>query len=377
MITYAVAKTAKPKEKDYTLTDGNGLYLRIWPNGKKVWLFKKSINGKIHKKTFGDFPDIGISEARLATKNLTKELTATISDEIKQKEIKSMSLRKVYDAWFMLKKDEIKNWQDISSRFENHVLPKLGHKTFGSILPMDVLECLQPLSKAGKLETIKRICIWLKQLEDYAYNAGIIDTERLQKISKLFKRPSVEHRPAIHPSELKYFFQIALNSPRTSINMMAIIKVAMYTLLRPGEYAVMKWSWIHDGIIEVPAEFMKMKRIHRVPISKQLQAVLDNIPRRNDYVFYSAGSASGHISESSLGIFLKRIGYQNKLTAHGIRSVGRTWMAENKISFDVAELCLAHSVGTQTVQAYNRTDLLDERREAMQKWCDFVETQLN
>ena len=122
---------------------------------------------------------------------------------------------------------------------------------------------------------------------------------------------------------------------------------------------------------------MKMKWIHRVPISKQLQAVLDNIPRRNDYVFYSAGSASGHISESSLGVFLKRIGYQNKLTAHGIRSVGRTWMAENKISFDVAELCLAHSVGTQTVQAYNRTDLLDERREAMQKWCDFVETQLN
>lgn len=155
MITYAVAKTAKPKEKDYTLTDGNGLYLRIWPNGKKVWLFKKSINGKIHKKTFGDFPDIGISEARLATKNLTKELTATTSDEIKQKEIKSMSLRKVYDAWFMLKKDEIKNWQDISSRFENHVLPKLVHKTFSSTLPMDVLDCLQPLSKAGKLETIK------------------------------------------------------------------------------------------------------------------------------------------------------------------------------------------------------------------------------
>ena len=377
MITYAVAKTAKPKEKDYTLTDGNGLYLRVWPNGKKVWLFKKSINGKIQKKTLGNFPEIGISEARLATKNLTKELATATSDEIKLKEIKAMNLRQVYDAWFMLKKDEIKNWQDISSRFENHVLPKLGKKVFGSILPMDVLECLQPLSKAGKLETIKRICIWLKQLEDYAYNAGIIDTERLQKISKLFKRPSVEHRPAIHPSELKEFFQIALNSPRTSINMMAIIKVAMYTLLRPGEYAVMKWSWIHDGIIEVPAEFMKMKRVHRIPISKQLQVVLDNIPHRNDYVFYSAGSASGHISESSLGVFLKRIGYQNKLTAHGIRSVGRTWMAENKIPFDVAELCLAHSVGTQTVQAYNRTDLLEERKEAMQKWCDFVEAQFN
>ncbi|MCI6796966.1 MAG: tyrosine-type recombinase/integrase [Succinatimonas sp.] len=378
MITYAEARAAKPKNgKEISLSDGNGLYLRIRVNGSKSWYLQKSINGKIQKKVIGLFPDIGISEARVTAKMLIKQLTETTSDEARKKEVTSQTFKQVYDVWFTLKQAEIKNWRDISSRFENHVIPKLGHKTFGSILPMDVLDCLQPLSKAGKLETIKRICIWLRQIEDYAYNAGIIDTERLQKISKLFRRPTTEHRPAIHPSELKSFFQNALNSPRTSINMMAILKVAMYTLLRPGEYTVMKWSWIHDGIIEVPAELMKMKRIHRVPISKQLQAVLDNIPRRNDYVFYSAGSASGHISENSLGVYLKRLGYKDKLTAHGIRSVGRTWMAENKISFDVAELCLAHSVGTQTVQAYNRTDLLDERREAMQKWCDFVETQLN
>lgn len=377
MITYAVAITAKPKEKDYTLSDGNGLYLRVWPNGTKVWLFKKSINGKIQKKTLGRFPEVGISEARFTAKALTEELTCTTSDEARAKEISSQTLKQVYEAWFMLKQAEIKNWRDISSRFENHILPKLGNKRFASILPLDVQECLKPLVIAGKLETIKRICIWLKQVEDYAFNAGIIETLRLQKISKLFRRPAAEHRPALEPAELPEFFKMVQASPKTTVQTFSLLKVAFYTLLRPGEYTLMKWSWIHDDVIEVPAESMKMKRPHRVPISTQLKSVLNELPRRGEFVFYSASASDGHVSLGCLGVYLKRIGYKNRLTAHGIRSVGRTWMSENKISFDVAELCLAHSVGSQTVQAYNRTDLLEERREAMQKWCDFVESCIN
>ena len=165
-----------------------------------------------------------------------------------------------------------------------------------------------------------------------------------------------------------------MTTPKTTAVIFSLLKVAFYTLLRPGEYTLMKWDWIHDDVIEVPADSMKMKRPHRVPISRQLKAVINELPKRGEYVFYSASSANGHISLGCLALFLKRIGYKDRLTAHGIRSVGRTWMAENKIPFDVAELCLAHSVGTQTVQAYNRTDLLDERREAMQKWCDYVDS---
>ena len=353
MITYAVAITAKPKEKDYTLSDDNGLYLRVWPNGTKVWLFKKSINGKIQKKTLGRFPEVGISEARFTAKALTEELTCTTSDDARAKEISSQTLKQVYEAWFMLKQAEIKNWRDISSRFENYILPKLGNKRFASILPLDVQECLKPLVIAGKLDTIKRICIWLRQIEDYAYNAGIIETLRLQKISKLFRQPATEHRPAIEPAELPEFFKMVQSTPKTTVQTFSLLKVAFYTLLRPGEYTLMKWDWIHDDVIEVPAEYMKMKRPHRVPISTQLKSVLNELPRRGEFVFYSASASSGHISLGCLGVYLKRIGYKNRLTAHRIRSVGRTWMSENKISFDAAELCLAHSVGSQTVQAYN------------------------
>lgn len=320
---------------------------------------KKSINGKIPNKTLGHFPEVGISEARFTAKALTDELTCTTSDEARAKEISSQTLKPVYEAWFMLKQAEIKNWRDISSRFENHILPKLGNKRFASILPLDVQECLKPLVIAGKLETIKRICIWLKQVEDYTFNAGIVETLRLQRISKLFRRPATQHRLALEPAELPEFFRLMQATPKTTVQAFYLIKTAFYTLLRSREYTLMKWSWIHDDIIEVPADYMKMKRQHRVPISTQLKSVLNELPRRGEYVFYSASASSGHVSLGCLGVYLKRIGYKNRLTAHGIRSVERTWMSENKIPFEVAEMCLAHSVGSQTVQAYNRTDLLE------------------
>lgn len=376
MITYIQAQSAKSKEKDYLLNDGDGLYLRVYPNKRKVWFFSKRINSKTQKKSLGEFPAMGISEARLTAKMLLKELTQTTSDEVRKKEIQSMSFHKVYETWFMLKKDEVKNWHDISSRFENHMLPKLGSKDFASILPLDIVEVLHPLAEAGKLETIKRICIWLKQIEDYAFNAGIIETQRLQKVSKLFRQPKGKHQASLHPDELKTFFETVTTSPRASIDIINLLKVAFYTLLRPGEYTQMQWSWIKDDVIEVPAAFMKMKRIHRVPVSRQLSELLVSIPHRGDFVFFNNRASNLHYSTGALTIFFKRIGYKNRLTPHGIRSIGRTWMAENKVPFEVAELSLAHSVGSQTVQAYNRTDLLDERREIMQSWCDFVDEQM-
>ncbi len=376
MITYIEAQSAKPKDKSYLITDGDGLYLRIYPNKRKIWFFSKRINGKICKKSIGEFPAMGISEARISARALIQELTETTSDEARKKEIQGMSFKKVYEAWFMLKKDEVKNWRDISSRFENHVLSKLGSKEFGAIIPMDVLETLQPLVAEQKLETIKRICIWLRQIEDYAFNAGIIETQKLQKISKLFKQPKTEHRATLPPDDVKSFFKEAFTSPRASLDIINLIKVAFFTLLRPGEYTALKWEWVKDDVIEVPAEVMKMKRPHRVPISKQLKTVLEQIPHRGEYVFYTARASDGHYSINALTVFFKRIGYKDKLVPHGIRSIGRTWMAENNVPFEVAELCLAHSVGSQTVQSYNRTDLLKERKEAMQRWCDFVVEQM-
>lgn len=121
-----------------------------------------------------------------------------------------------------------------------------------------------------------------------------------------------------------------------------------------------------------------MKRPHTVPISTQLMVLLQNRPRVSEYVFPATqGKQNQPFSENATSLFLRRHGMQGRLVPHGIRAIGRSWMFDNGIDFDVAELCLAHTIGNQTVRAYLRSDRLDERRTAMQSWCDFVEKCLN
>lgn len=125
-------------------------------------------------------------------------------------------------------------------------------------------------------------------------------------------------------------------------------------------------------MITVPAEAMKMKRPQRVPVSPQLATVLEHRLHVCPLVFPSRNLLNP-VSTNALGLFLRRHGFIGRLVPHGIRSIGRSWMEDHGVPFNVAEACLAHSSGTQTVQAYQRSDLLEERRAPMAEWCKFVE----
>ena len=151
--------------------------------------------------------------------------------------------------------------------------------------------------------------------------------------------------------------------------------IGFYTLLRPGEYCALEWQWIDmkNQCISIPADVMKMKRMHVVPISTQLQKILENRPRFGEYVLTSPDRPGSHIGTAAQENFFRRHGMKGVLVPHGIRSIGRTWMAEERIDHDIAEMCLAHRVGTSVELAYNRTDFLELRRDAMQRWCDYVE----
>ena len=117
-----------------------------------------------------------------------------------------------------------------------------------------------------------------------------------------------------------------------------------------------------------------MKREHLVPMSRQLVELLEGLPRHSEFVFPSPqGKGKKPVSTNSASQFLRRNGFADILVPHGIRAIGRSWMFDNKVPFEVGELCIAHAVGSQTVQAYVRSDRLEERRGAMQRWCDYVE----
>lgn len=364
MINTIILKSLKIKDKEYSLTDRNGLYLRVRPSGKIEWLYQKMINRKRKKVILGEYPDLSLKDARAQCDALNKKLL---------QEHKDLTFESIYQKWSELKKQQIIHFNDIDLRFKRYILPIFGSQEFEQIKVSEVIEHLQnELGKRKKYETIKRICIYLKQVESFAVNYGLVTNMKFQYISSVFPTPKKEKRPSVPPEELpKVLAQILRYKGLTSL-MWDIVRTGLYTLARPGEYTQLQWEWIHDDVIIMPASTMKMKREHRIPISSQLKALLDQRLKKSIYVFVSPYRPACY-RHDSLPEFYRRCGLTGILVPHGLRSIGRTWMAEQRVPFEVAELCLAHSVGSATVQAYDRSDLLEERRKVMQAWGDYVE----
>lgn len=372
MLTIIEVRAAQPKNKNYLLNDGSGLFLRVEPSGAKRWVLNRSIKGQHVSKVLGIFPDMTLKDARLEAQRLSVELRAL-------KVTKVLDFLSVYKEWLALKKTQIKNWVDIDRRFNKYLLPRFSSVAFKEITPTALIEELKSdLGRRAKLETLKRICGELRSLETFAYNSGLIDQLRWQNLGAVFPSPSNKrkNRPSVGYSELPEVLCKLKAEGIKSRTTWSVLLCGFYTLLRPGEYTAMRWDWIDfkDKTITVPAEVMKMKREHVVPMSRQLIALLEDLPRTSEYVFPSPQrNGDRPVSTNSASQFLRRNGFADVLVPHGIRAIGRSWMFDNKVPFEVAELCLAHSVGSSTVQAYVRSDRLEERREVMQRWCNYVE----
>ncbi|MDD6318833.1 MAG: tyrosine-type recombinase/integrase [Succinatimonas hippei] len=371
MLSYLDIKNLKPKDKTYTVTDAPGLYLRVWPSGKKVWIINKSINGKRVVKQLGAWPDLPAKDARA--------LWEVCVNEGKAEATGAFTFGGIYRDWIELKKTQIKNWKDIDERISKYLLPDFDSMALAGISPPALIKVLnEKLGARGKFETVKRVCGYVKEMEIFAVNSGRINMLRFQGIDKVFPKPSskMQHRPSIEPSKLPEVLKALHAASITAPGTWDAVLIGFYTLLRPAEYCAMEWSWIDEvtKIVTVPAEVMKMKRPHTVPITPQLMTIFERRPRVNPFVLASPGVRDSHISTAAAELFFRRHGLRDILVPHGIRAIGRTWMAENGIDDKVAELCIAHSVGTQTVQAYDRADLLEQRREAMSRWCSFVES---
>ncbi len=367
MLTYLQLRALKPKDKIYDITVSSGLQFRVTPAGKKYWRLHKRINGKYVVKTLGEFPQMSIKEAEVSAQ--------AVGDTSKEKALTVKPFSEIFAEWYAIKRTRIINHNNILRRFENYVLPKFANRSFDDLTPVAVISHIKAsaLFNEGKFETIRRLCSELKQVETYAMNCGYIDALRLQDIEQAFMMPTEKHFPSIKPSELVTVLpelQVAALKAQTT---WAALQIGFYTLLRPREYCSMRWDWIKGDVIEVPAELMKMKRAFTVPISTQLQKVLDYRPKVTDFVLTSPDKPGQPIAIESTERFLRNHGFRGRLVPHGIRSIGRTWMEEQGVAYNVAESCLAHLTGSKVSQAYNRSDLLEERRPVMQRWGDYVE----
>jgi integrase len=387
-LTNTEVKQAKARDKQYKLSDGDGLQLRVMPNGSKQWLldYIKPINKKRTSMTFGKYPAVSLAEARkkrvAARELLAKDIDPKEFKDDKHREqllSASNTFKSVATDWFDIKKTTIaeNTAKSLWRKFENHVFPKLGHRPIDKILAPEAIEALKPLAAKGNLETTGKIIGHLNNIMTHAVNTGILHHNPLSGIRSAFQTPKVTNMATIRPNELG---QLMKDISYASIKLVTrcLIEWQLHTMTRPSESAKAQWSEIdlENKLWVIPAERMKMRLEHKVPLSPQAIEILERLkPVSGDrkHLFPSYNNHHTHCNTESANKALGRMGYKNRLVAHGLRALASTTLNEQGHDPDVIEAALAHVDKNGVRRVYNRAEYIERRRVLMCWWSQHIE----
>jgi len=387
-LTNTEVKQAKPKDKEYNLADGNGLMLRVKPNGSKLWLFNyfRPFTKKRANLSFGSYPDLSLSDARLK-RHASRELLAKDIDPKTQKEKEHITKRKELNntfekialAWFELYKNKVKDKTAFNtwSALESYILPHIGKKPIAEIEAFYVIEVIQPLAKEGKSEVVKKLCQKLNKIMTFAVNTGLTNSNPLAGIKDAFSAPAVVNLPALKPEELPDLMR-TISVANLKIQTRLLIEWQLHTMCRPGEAAGAMWQEIdfENKLWNIPAERMKKSKPHTIPLSDYALSIMEKIKplsHHKAYIFPSHVNSKDHISKEAVNNALKRMGYKDKLVAHGFRTIASSTLNEQGFDPDVIEAALSHVDKNNVRRTYNRTDYLERRRVMMAWWSEYIE----
>ncbi|ENI4128611.1 tyrosine-type recombinase/integrase [Vibrio fluvialis] len=381
-------KNAKPKEKEYSLVDGQGLKLRVLPSGSKQWQlnYYRPTNGKRANLNLGRYPDVSLVQARKSALE-ARELIAQRIDPREHKEQKLQEHKAIHEhtflnvskEWFEIKKHDVTPDYavDIWRSLDLHIFPSLADTPVKQITAPQVIELLRPIEAKGSLETVKRLIQRLNEVMGYAANCGFIQANPLSGIRKAFKKPKKENMAALAPTELPELMGAIANASikRTT---RCLIEWQLHTMTRPSEASGARWEEIEweEKIWTIPAERMKKRREHRIPLTEQMLALLEvmkPISGHREFIFPSDRDPKKPCNSQTANMALKRMGFAGRLVSHGLRSLASTTLNEQGFDRDLIEASLAHVDDNQVRSAYNRTDYLERRKPMMCWWSGHIE----
>ncbi|KPW35753.1 Integrase [Pseudomonas coronafaciens pv. atropurpurea] len=380
-------KAAKPKDKDYILTDGNGLQMRVRINGSKLWNFNyiQPVTKKRINMGLGTFPEVSLAQARKRTVE-ARELVAQGLDPKEKRDAErhakkaatEHTFENISTAWFELKKDSVTPAyaEDIWRSLTLHVFPDLGPTPISAITAPNVITLLRPLETKGSLETVKRLTQRLNEIMTYGVNSGLIHANPLSGIRSVFKKPKKKNMAALPPEELKELM-VAIANASIKRTTRCLIEWQLHTMTRPAEAATSRWADIdfEKKIWTIPAERMKKRRIHIIPLTDQALALLEAIKPysgHREYVFPADRDPRTHCNSQTANMALKRMGFEGRLVSHGMRSMASTILNEHGWEPELIEVALAHVDKDEVRSAYNRADYIDRRRPMMAWWSEHI-----
>jgi integrase len=380
LLTKCKIDSLKPQDKPKKFFDGHGLYIEVYPNGSKIWRQKYILNGKTTRKSFGSYPLVSLKKAREMSEHLrlelkTKEMGYT-------QEIKNISIKELIQEWKdnfypKLSQNTIKKYNILVDKY---LIPSLGHFICSKITASLILTVLlKPIADKKLLETAHRCKFLLGRIFRYAVATGQIERDFTQDLSGALPPPIVVHRASIIDKNKLGRLLKDIQNYTGSPEVIYALRILPYVFVRPGELRHAEWTEIDfpNKIWRIPAEKMKMRTSHIVPLSKQVVQLLEELKcftGTGKYLFPGARTEKRPISDVTINAALRYLGYKKEeICGHGFRSTASTLLNEQGYNRDWIERQLAHN-GNSVREIYNYAEYLPERTKMMQEWADFLDS---
>lgn len=382
----AKVRNAQPQSKPYKITDGEGMFLLVTPSGSKYWRLKYLFTGKEKLLALGVYPEVSLADARERRLQARKMIAAGNDPGEAKKEAKRMAGLKNGNAfepvareWFEKRKHGwvVSYSERMLARLEQHIFPKLGQRPVADITAPEILAMLRVVEGSGALDTAQRVMQTCGQIFMYAIATGRAERNPVPDLRGALKTPVPKHHAYLKAADLPEFLKKLEIYDGALLTKLAL-RFLLLTFVRTTELREAEWMEIDWDKAEwrIPAERMKMRDPHIVPLSSQAVAALRELNKltgNGKYVFQNEHNFVTFMSENTMLFALYRMGYRSRATGHGFRATASTILNENGFMPDVIERQLAHAERNKVRAAYNHAQYLPERRKMMQWWADYLD----
>lgn len=381
MLTVKQIDAAKPTDKPYRISDGNGLYVYIPASGKKVWQLRYQFEGKEKIHTVGKYPEIGPAEARNIAFEVKRDIAIGLNPAAKKKQQEKApdTFGSIYEEWYKHKRQV---WSEgyaveLQRMFEADILPYIGKMTMDDIEPMTLLKVLRRFEERGAMERANKARRRCGEVFRYAVVTGRAKYNPAPDLADAMKGYRKKNFPFL-PAEQIPAFNRALAGYSGSIVSKIATQVLQYTAMRTKELRSMQWANVdfENRVITIDAEVMKNRKQHLVPMSRQVYDLLRQlqpITSISDFVFAGRNDKKKSISENAVLLVIRQIGYEGLASGHGFRHQFSTILNEHGWPHDAIERQLAHVDRNNIRGIYNHAQYLEKRKEMMQWWADYID----
>lgn len=398
-LTDIAIRNAKPREKPYKMGDSLSLYLLVAPSGGKLWKLKFRVDGKEKKLSLGSYPTVSLTEARKKRDDARKGLAAGTDPALEKRLTKlrrredSANTFSVIAREFLDKRaaDGYKAWSAATLKKNEWLLelmaPAIGGRPISDIKPFEVLEAAQAIARKGNRETARRALQMSSAVFRFAVATARLTSDPARDLKGALPAPSTRNHAAIlDPKKLGELLR-AIDSYSGNTSTLFALQILPHVFTRPGELRQATWQEIDfsAAVWTVPAERMKLRRVHHVPLSKQALAILLAAKaltnRETGYILPSIRSSARPISNNTMNAAMRRMGFaHDEVTSHGFRATASSLLNEARDrqgrplwSADAIERALAHGDNDKVRGVYNRSPYWAERVEMAQWWSDYLD----